>query len=188
MSLAVLNGAHLVTSLDERRDAIIETIESAAVEVGRHLIEAKEEHPGRFMAWVEAELPFGIDKAERLMAITRSLGSCTSEMRSNLPPAYSALFHLARLPRPILEVAVDNGEVTPATTVREAEALARAANGTYAPTQPTGSSQPVDMPEPAPGPASDGTITVDLLALELMKHPVERLSADATRQLRRWLG
>lgn len=186
-----MNGTEVALSLDDRREAIYEVMEDAAIDVGRHLIAAKAEHPGEFIAWVERELPFGIDKAERLMAITRSLGDVGPEIRAALPPAYSTLFHLSRLPPPRLREAVETGEVHPGSTYREAEALARSVNGNgvSAGAEHAERGRPVPMPEPEPSPVTDRTrIAAELVAEELMRFGADQLSDEMTRRLRTWLG
>jgi hypothetical protein len=65
----------------------------------RHLFEAKAQHPGTFVAWLDAE-PFGFSRpqAYRLMSLGESF-SRLSTLR-NLPPDRTALYELARLKPP----------------------------------------------------------------------------------------
>lgn len=167
-----------VLSLEERRVRIIAHVEQAAIHVGEELLAAKAEHPGRFMAWVEAELPFGIDKAERLMAITRAFRTADQETLKALPSAYSALFELSRMPTDRLNEAIANGSVTPATTVRAARDMALGRPPAL----------PDDPPEvDIPPVRSEPRISVELVAKELMRFPRDQLSEETEVALRRWL-
>lgn len=167
-------------SLDDRKATIISIIEGAAIDVGDQLIRAKAEHPGEFMAWVEAELPFGIDKAERLMAVTRAFGSARPEVLAALPPAYSTLFELARMPTEHLNRAIDEGKVNPEMTYRQASDLRRGNDE-----DPPG---PVDLPPPSPSPTSQPRIAADVIARELMRFPRSQLSGEVEVALRRWMA
>ena len=153
--------------------------DTAALTIGAELIEAKREHPGQFMTWVAEALPFGIDTAERLMAVTRTFANADPEVLASLPRARTTLFALTRLPADRLRQAIESGEVTPHTTYREALALRDAAESEW---------EPVDMPEPQPSQASEPRITADIVAKELLRFPVGALSDDYVVRLRRWLG
>lgn len=166
----------IVTPLDERARAIYEAYENCAITIGGHLIAAKEEHPGRFTAWVDENLPFGIDQAERLMAITRCFANADDATRASLPSAKSALFELTRLPADRLKLAIEQGDVHPEITTREARRLAR------------GDDEPYPLEPIPPSPASDPRIGADIVARELMRFPREQLSADMERKLRTWLS
>lgn len=89
------------------------------LEVGQELIEAKAEHRGEFMRWVEEELPFGIDRAERLMATARAFGG-EAEVIEHLPSAWTAMFELTKVPIGALQTSIANGEVHPQMTVAQA--------------------------------------------------------------------
>jgi Protein of unknown function (DUF3102) len=72
---------------------------AAFVETGRELIEAKRAlGPGAFMHMIETELPFSDRTAERLMAIARHPVLSDSTHASNLPPSWTTLYELSRLP------------------------------------------------------------------------------------------
>jgi len=164
----------VVVTLDERARRISESYDRCAIEIGNELIAAKAEHPGRFTEWVGDFLPFGIDQAERLMAITRCFATADDEARAALPSAKSALFELTRLPADRLQAAIANGDVHPGITTREARQLV---NG-----------DKVDMPETPESPARETRIGADIVAKELMRFPRTQLSVDYEVQLRRWLG
>lgn len=161
-------------SLQERTQRIAAVLNEASLIVGQELIAAKAEHPGTFVAWVETELPFGIDKAERLMAITRSFASADDEVLEALPSAYSALYELSRMPTDRLRDHIANGDVGPGTTTREARSLANG-NGKV--------EGPILPPVPA-----EPRLAADIVAKELMRHPRAQLSAELEVALRRWLG
>lgn len=172
--------ARLTLTLAERTQRIMDVLSASALAIGEELLMAKREHPGEFMAWVSDCLPFGIDKAERLMAITRALSVADPETRLQLPPAWSALYELSRIPAPQLAVLVERDEVTPATTVREAREFAQA----YCPAP-----QPVDLPTPAPYvPLPEvADHSTDLIALNLLRADRDKLSEDIAERVGRWL-
>lgn len=157
-------------SLDERAERIIHVLEAAALEVGAELIAAKNDHPGRFVAWVETCLPFGLDKAERLMACTRAFATADDATRAALPPAWSALYELTRLPESRLRDAIDVGLVHPDMTVRDAKQLASG----RAPEQPAPSTR-------------ETRLSCDIVARELMRYPRDELSDDVAGRLKEWL-
>jgi hypothetical protein len=161
-------------SLEERRNRIAAVLNEASLIVGRELIAAKAEHPGTFVSWVEDELPFGIDKAERLMAITRAFASSDDKIRAALPSAYSALYELSRMPTDRLRDHIANGDIGPGTTVRDCRQLVNGAPPADEPILP-----PI-KPEPRIG--------AEVMAKELMRHPRGDLSDTTTAALYRWLG
>jgi hypothetical protein len=178
----------VVMSLDERRDRIIEIAEQAADDIGHELIAAKREHRGEFMAWVQRSLPFGIDKAERLMAIARSFENVDPEIRAALPPRYTALFEFTRIPIDSVVVGIESGAVTPEMTTAEARdwvAEARAAQFGVEPA-PAPAPRPV-KPGPEPGFDPNPRLTADIVARELLRNPREDLSAPLETLLRAWL-
>lgn len=164
----------VIVPLEDRRQRIVATLESAAIDIGRELIGAKKDHQGCFLRWVEDELPFGIDKAERLMAITRAFDNADPEIRQALPSAYTAMCELARLPHDRLRAHIESGDVHPDMTVREARALH----------QP----DPIPLPEPTVSPLAEPRIAADVIATELIRHPRSTLSDDIANVLAAWLG
>lgn len=174
--------ATMVPTLDERRDRILAIVGAAAIDVGAELIAAKKEHPGAFMEWVSRSLPFGIDKAQRLMAISRAFSDADEAVRAALPPAWTALFELARLPIEEVQRSIETGEIAPEMTVSDARKLA------------TGRSEPPELlparPKPGPAPGFDPNprLDADILASELVRMDRCTLSAPVEYLLRQWIG
>lgn len=196
MSLPEIRSeVEVVLSLDERRDRIIETLESAAIDVGLELLAAKREHPGEFMAWVSDELPFGHDKAQRLMAVARFAGDLDPVTRANLPKAWTVLFELRRLDPQTMQKAVLEGTLSPETTAEAARALA-GPDPDVLRKLITGETEPPAVREldrrvgPKPGhvPVANRGIETDTLARELIRQPRESLTPRIADLLRTWLG
>lgn len=166
--------AHLVMPLEERAQRIRSMLEQTAIGVGRELIAAKQEHPGRFMAWVADEVGYSIDTAERLMAVTRAFEGADEAMMAALPTATSALYELQRMPTHRLREVIDAGLVGPNSTVRDCRDLNRPQHE---------GEEKVEVHPPAPR-----RLDADIIAGELMRFPRSRLGGDAERRLRRWLG
>lgn len=169
----------VVVPLEERTQRIYQALNVAAMDIGAELLAAKAQHPGRFMEWVAESLPFGIDKAERLMAVTRAFATVEPEMRQSLPNAYSTLFELSRLPADRLQRAIEAGHVSPDTTYREARALRDAADSPEW--------EAVEMPEVTPSPTSEPRIAAEVIAKELLRYPVSHLSGEMVVAIRRWV-
>lgn len=156
-------------SLDERKERIMEVLERTALDIGAELLAAKDEHPGEFVAWVERSLPFGLDKAERLMAITRTFASCDDQMRAFLPPAWSALYELTRLPSERLRNAIEVGEVAPTMTVADAKAVLARHRKTE-------------------GLERTQRLSADVVCGELLRYPRSEMSPEMADRLRAWFG
>lgn len=171
----------VLATLDERRDRIIALIEKAALDVGAELIQAKKEHPREFLEWVSTKLPFGIDKAERLMAISRAFGSADDWMRKQLPPAWTALFELSRLPIEKVQRSIESGEIAPSMTVSDARRLV-----TGNPDAPVTEVRTV-TPGPKPGFDPQVRLPADLVASELCRTDRSTLAPSVEYLLRRWL-
>lgn len=147
-------------------------LEDAALGIGQELIDAKNEHPGGFVEWVETKLPFGLDKAERLMAITRCFSDYDAETRALLPPAWSALYELTRLPSERLANAIEAGEITPQMTVKSARQLAWEAKLAK---------------EGQPRSSRPTRLTADVVAAELMRYPSYEMSDPVRAALKEWM-
>lgn len=118
--------ADTAVELDEYRDRIFAVVDAMVLEVGRLLLEAKLAHPGRFGEWVDAELPFGRDRARRLIAIHVAYGHLPASKLRLLPRPWQALFALRHLAATgELDERVAAGEIGPSTTVAEAVGIAR---------------------------------------------------------------
>jgi N6-adenosine-specific RNA methylase IME4 len=116
-------------------------------EVGRLLIEAKEELPhGEFLLMIEAELPFGEDTAQRLMAIARDAWLTNAAHARYLPASRETLYQLTTVPIEDRERGIADGIIRPDMERRDVVRLK---------TPP-----PVREPAPVP-PGRYGTIVVD---------------------------
>lgn len=182
MSVVPASRAEVVPSLDERRDRILAIFGEAVYEAGAELLAAKREHPREFLAWVARSLPFGIDKAERMMTIARAFGDADEAMKAALPRKWTPLFELARLPIGEVQRSIETGEITPEMTVRDARRLV------------TGRSEPPELlpkrprPGPAPGFDPNPRLDADLLASELVRRDRCTLSGPVEYLLRQWIG
>jgi hypothetical protein len=110
--------------LKEIRGEIFTAIDQMVFRVGELLYEAKMLRPRTFQAWVESALPFGYDRAYRLIAIHLAYRELPEAVRNRLPRPWQALFalrHLAADGRIVAEV--NSGAIHPELTVREALAL-----------------------------------------------------------------
>lgn len=170
-------------SLDQHRDRIFAILDGAAIDIGAELLAAKREHPRQFLEWVRTSLPFGEDKAERLMAITRVFGTSEPELLASLPKPWTALYELSRLPVAELQAGVEEGEIHPAMTVDDARQMV------------TGSREApkTEVRTAKPGPregraARASRLPIDFLVGELVRYPLDDLDEDLTQLLRRWLG
>lgn len=161
-----------VLTLDERAERIMYVLEVSATQIGEELIAAKHDHPGKFMEWVDYALPFGIDKAERLMAIQRAMQTVDPDMRDSLPPAWTAMYELSRLNPKVLADLVATGEVTRDMTVAEARRVAKPDSEVH---RPDVVLQDVKAHQ------------ADLLAWELTRTDRTLLSTDRATELQEWL-
>jgi hypothetical protein len=108
-------------TLDGIRDRIYEVTDQWALEVGRLLAEAKRICPKRrWTAWCDSEIPFGHDKADRLIAIYRAYNELPESVIRGLPRPWQAQFALKSVPRERLEAGIASGEVNPAMTIVQA--------------------------------------------------------------------
>lgn len=171
----------VVASLDERRDHILAIVEGAALDIGAELLAAKREHPGQFMDWVARELPFGIDKAERIMAVTKAFAGAPPEVQEALPPAWTTMFELSRLPTGFIQEAIGSGKVTPTMSRADARKLV------------TGSAEPREPASPVHRKPSTSTgesgfrVGTDAVAHELMRRDPTELPSATARLLQQWL-
>jgi hypothetical protein len=112
-------------ALDGYKAAIMAEADRMALEVGRLLREAKQAAPERFERWVADELPFAVDTARRLMAVSEAYETRPAELVARLPKPWQALYALRTIPADVIEEAVESGELSASTTEREAKAYAR---------------------------------------------------------------
>jgi hypothetical protein len=158
-------------TLERYKTEIWRAADRMALEVGRLLREAREAAPGEFNRWVEDELPFGLDTARRMMAISHAYESLPTEMIEQLPRPWQALYALRKLPRSELEAAVESGLLGPDTSERDAKTIARRWR--------TGNGEPL---------SSNARLhRADIAAGALMEFTPEDLNQYVLRALRRWL-
>lgn len=81
------------------------------------------------MRWVEEELPFGYDKARRLMAIHLAYTQLPKHVQEQLPRPWQALYAVTRLGRDELIEAVESGTISPKTTIAQAKQITRVYRG-----------------------------------------------------------
>jgi len=99
---------------------------AAIVDCGQLLIDAKNELPhGEWTAMVEELLPFSSRTAQKLMGIARNSWIADSTHMTLLPPAWSTLYELSRLPEDALERAAAEGLLRPEMERNEAVRLRR---------------------------------------------------------------
>lgn len=185
----------VVETLNAHRDRIMDALEGAATQVGRELIAAKAAHPGRFLAWVASELPFSVDKAQRLMAVARFADETDPKVLSALPKGWTILFELRRVPAGRLAEAVEAGEIDSGTSREAAEAFVRdELDPVRRLLTGTAETRPHKPRKGRPGPPK-GTIPAaqrrpagDSLARELIRTPRADLSEPMETLLRAWLG
>jgi hypothetical protein len=135
--------------------------------VGAILCQAKEQHPDQFAQWVEQELPFGLGTARRLMAIHLAFKELPPEIIGRLPKPWQALFAIRKLSRDELEEHIDNGVLSPTTTVQEAKKLMALKNR---------------------GPVTRRYSTTDLLIGKLMDHNPDDVDSFVWEAFLKWCG
>lgn len=139
--------------------------------VGELLWEARELNGPGFREWVEDRMPFGYDKARRLVAIYLAYRELPAETQAKLPRPWQAMYALRHWAGGRLQAAIEAGEVSESTTVREAHQRARAWSSDQRPT-----------PE-----LSARYGTADLAAGALMAFSPDALNSDVRRALGNWL-
>lgn len=180
-SPALVTEVGVVMPLEERTRRIYEHMDRAADAVGHELLAAREEHPGGFTRWVNESLPFGLDTAERIMAVARCSHLTDPAIREALPDSYSALYQLQRAPVERLRAGVANGAVHSDMTVKEAQAWASENTNGHRP--------PVKVPEPTESPLRQGPkVAAEALVEALVRYQPSDLSDQTRRMLSRWLA
>lgn len=99
-----------------------------ALRVGALLRAAQELAPKRFASWVESDLPFGLDAARRLIAISKAYERLDPSVLEKLPRPWQALYALRKLTSAQLALGVSQGLIGPTTTIKEAVAFAGGGN------------------------------------------------------------
>jgi hypothetical protein len=165
----------VVMPLEERSVRIENIMDRTALELGAELAAARDEHPNDWREWVEGSLSFGLDTAQRLIAIHKAFEFVPPERRAALPKARTALYELTRLPADRLEQAIDSGDIHPGLTTRAARGLAPM------PRSP-------NMNRVGEGPVPKVTLTANVVAQELMRFHRSQLEQPVLVALRRWCG
>ena len=157
--------------LVEIETEVFQAVDRMCLVVGALLHEARTLDRAGFVGWVETRMPFGIDKADRLIAIHLAYGALPPEMLVNMPRPWQALYALRAHVGGRLDEAIASGEVGPDTTVKEARERSRAW-GSHSKTKIslTARYKPVDKAAGA-----------------LMTHSAADLDDNVRRALLRWL-
>lgn len=151
---------------------MFETVDRMCLRVGALLQEARELNPSGFRRWVDERMPFGYDKAQRLIAIHLAYSSLPAETVAQLPRPWQAMYTLRRWTGGRLEEALESGEIGPDTTVNEARKKAREWSKNQRPRDPL----------------TARYSQADLRAGALMEHPASELNPTVREALVRWLG
>jgi hypothetical protein len=164
---------HQSTSRLEQIEAeVYSSIDRMCLRVGELLAEARSLNPGGFKSWVEQRMPFGYDKARRLIAIHLAYRELPPEKLEQLPLPWQALYALAPFSQGRLIEALDSGEIGPGTT--QAEAITKARRW-------SNHRRPVDPLQPRYS-------TADTRAGALMEFSPDDLNPYVREALQRWLA
>jgi hypothetical protein len=153
---------------------VYETVDRMCLQVGALLHEARTLNPTGFEEWVAERMPFGLDKARRLIAIHLAYAELPEDVRHNLPRPWQAMFALRHWAGGKLDEAIESGEVGPDTTVDQARALAKK----WTNDSRTGDEESLTARYKA----------ADLAAGKLMAHDPADLNPDVFRALSRWMS
>lgn len=170
MSVHLVDVSRAVT-LDDYKLQIVNDIDRMALRVGRLLRDARAAHPSTFRAWVDTDLPFGLETARRLMAISEAFETLPKATLAQLPHPWQAMFALRALPPAVLQQAIDAGELSPTTTERAAKGVARRWR--------TGNTEPLA--------SRTRHHRADIAAGALMEFTPADLNPNVLRALRKWL-
>ncbi len=166
VALAVVTPLMAPRTLDDWAELVRGDLTGAVeglVAAGRHLTEAKAQHPGTFVAWLESgAVGIGPRHAQRLMVIAGAVSELDATHCVALPAGDStALYELARLDPTDLEAAIGAGQVTPDMSRKDAKALvARYRTGGGAPKEPR-IVPPANGPDTEAVPAQFAAIVID---------------------------
>ena len=147
-------------------------VDRMCLDVGRLLFEARSIEGPRFRQWVDERMPFGYDKAKRLIAIHLAYSELPPETQAQLPRPWQALYALRHWAGGRLDRAVAAGEIGPTTTVAQAKERARKWSSD------SRNGDPVLSLRHAP---------CDMIAGKLMAFSPDELNPDVLRALRRWV-
>jgi hypothetical protein len=164
----VLDHAPEVTLLTEARQRIETCLDSAVLEVGRILSETRAAVNSReWVAWVEADLPFTLGKAEQLIAVHEAFARLPEDLLAQLPRPHQALLALRPLTERELADAVERWELGPDSTVVECREIARHYRGRTRQRRPN---------------------AANIRAAKLMEQDPDDLDPVVSAALRRWLS
>lgn len=152
---------------------VYDTVDRMCLRVGELLHEARSLNPKGFEQWVGERMPFGMDKARRLIAIHLAYHELPEDVRHNLPRPWQAMFALRKWAGGKLTEAIEVGEVGPDTTVEQARELAKK----WTKDSRTGDEETLTPRYSAP----------DLAAGRLMAFQPDDLNEDVFRALSRWV-
>src|SRR3972149_73300 len=94
------------------------------IAAGQHLIEAKNDIPhGGWEAWVRDAVGISPGTARKLMIIAKHPALANRSHANDFPPSHEPLYELSQLEAPLLEAAIQAGEVHPELERKEARAL-----------------------------------------------------------------
>jgi hypothetical protein len=114
-----------MSRLEQIEGEVFASIDRMCLRVGELLAEARALDPAGFKRWVEDRMPFGYDKARRLIAIHMAYRELPPEKLRQLPLPWQALYALAPHAQGRLLDALESGEIGPETTQAEAITKAR---------------------------------------------------------------
>jgi hypothetical protein len=153
-------AAQLDPATREQWAALISTAHRQSVEailkVGHLLIDAKDAlEYGEFLAMIESDLPFGPRTAQMLMTVARDARLGSEAAASYLPPSWTTLYALTRLPAGAFERGIAEGVIRPDMIRADVERLLPEAEPD--PEPPVIETEPDTIPlpfEPDPEPAT----------------------------------
>lgn len=150
-----------------------QAVDRMCFRLGELLHEARVLDPGGFNDWVAERMPFGLDKAKRLIAIHLAYRELPEDVLHNLPRPWQALFALRRFAGGRLDEAIESGEIGPDTTIEQArEAASKWTNDSK---------------------QDDDTLSAryaqpDRIAGKLMAEDPNGMNPDVFRALNRWMS
>lgn len=107
------------------RDAWQDSVGSV-LKIGQLLIDAKAElEHGQFETMIETDLPFGPRSARMLMAIAEDKKLANRKHASVLPPSWTTLYELTKVPEDVFEAKLKEGVIRPDMQRDEAMRLHR---------------------------------------------------------------
>lgn len=94
------------------------------IDAGRHLSDAKRQIAhGEWESWLRSEFGISQPTAARLMIVARHSAISNHAHGHALPSSWRTLYELSQLDAPLLEMAIADGEVTPALERKAAKVL-----------------------------------------------------------------